>query len=193
VKAQEGTNAMTERVDAADTGRYIPTTTHSEWGAGHPRLIVSGPERFEFPLDGDRFTIGSGADADLRVPGAARVHAEIRHDDRDEYLLLQYAEGETNTTPEPRESLDGAEAIILRSGAQFRTGDWRFTFGRDEYADHGRPFGGREGGELADQPVQPSRPDYAEHDENAHDDSSRDSRPSPGDTGDARDLKPDRA
>ena len=31
----------------------------------------------------------------------------------------------------------------------------------DEYADHGRPWGGREGGELSDQPPQPQRPDYA--------------------------------
>jgi len=71
-------------------------------------------------------------------------------------------------------------------------GEWRFTFARDEYADHGRPFGGREGGELADQPVQPPRPDYAEHDD-GDPDRSGDSAPSPGDTGDARDIKPDRA
>ncbi|MBD3940291.1 hypothetical protein IF188_01075 [Microbacterium sp. NEAU-LLC] len=185
---------MTERVDAADTGRYIPTTTHSEWGAGHPRLIVSGADHFEFPLEGDRITIGSGADADLLVAGTEKAHAEIRHDDRDEYLLLLFADAETNTTPEPRDSLDGAEAIVLRSGAQFRMGEWRFTFARDEYADHGRPSGGREGGELADQPLQPPRPDYAENSERGHDsEARRDTTPSPGDTGDARDIKPDRA
>jgi hypothetical protein len=182
---------MTERVDADDTGRYIPTTTHAEWGSGNPRLIVSGADRFEFPLDADLTIVGSGDRADLRVAGAAPVHAEIRHDDRDEYLLLQYAEAETNTTPEPRKSLDGAEAIVLRSGAQFRIGEWRFTFERDEYADHGRPYGGREGGELEDQPVQPPRPDYSGDGDvdRAHDDDGL----SPGDTGDARDIKPDRA
>ncbi|MFD4960595.1 hypothetical protein [Microbacterium sp. NPDC058389] len=185
---------MTERVDAADTGAYIPTTTHGEWGEGRPRLIVSGADRFEFPLDSDRTTIGSGDDADLRVAGTAPVHAEIRHDEHDEYLLLPHGEAQTNTTPEPRASLDGAEAIVLRSGAQFRLGEWRFTFARDEYADHGRPFGGREGGELADQPVQPSRPDYREDGERAAGTGrSRDAAPSPGDTGDARDVKPDRA
>jgi len=184
---------MTERVDAADTGRYLPTTTHSEWGAGHPRLIVSGADHFEFPLDRDRTRIGSGDDADLLVAGTAPVHAEIRHDERDEYLLLQYGDAETNTAPEPRDSLDGAEAIVLRSGAQFRMGEWRFTFARDEYADHGRPSGGREGGELADQPVQPARPDYAAHGGADHVDRTRDSAPSPGDTGDVRDIKPDRA
>lgn len=184
---------MTDRTDAADTGRYIPTTTHSEWGAGNPRLIVSGAEHFEFPLDSDRTTIGSGDGADLRVAGTAPVHAEVRHDDRDEYVLLQYEDAETNTTPEPRASLDGAEGIVLRSGAQFRMGEWRFTFARDEYADHGRPFGGREGGELADQPLQPERPDYREHGGHDHADGSHSTAPSPGDTGDARDIKPDRA
>jgi len=39
-------------------------------------------------------------------------------------------------------------------------GDWTLTFMRDEYADHGRPFGGREGGEGAVQPAQGARPDY---------------------------------
>jgi hypothetical protein len=185
---------MTERVDAADTGRYIPTTTHSDWGAGNPRLIVSGADHFEFPLDRDRVTIGSGADADLLVDGADRTHAEILHDDRDEYLLQLFAPAETNTTPEPRDSLDGAEAIVLRSGAQFRMGEWRFTFARDEYADHGRPYGGREGGELEDQPVQPPRPDYTADADDAHDaDRRNEGAPSPGDTGDARDIKPDRA
>jgi hypothetical protein len=183
-----------ENLDAADTAGYVPTTTHSEWGAGHPRLIVSGADHFEFPLDGERFTIGSGSDADLLVAGTQPVHAEIRHDDRDEYLLLTYAEAETNTTPEPRKSLDGAQAIILRSGAQFRIGEWRFTFARDEYADHGRPFGGREGGELEDQPVQPPRPDYSERGEGTvPTEEAAESAPSPGDTGEARDVKPDRA
>ena len=185
---------MTDMRDAADTGGYTPTTTHSAWGAGHPRLIVSGADHLEYPLDGDRVTIGSADDADLRVAGIAPIHAEIRHDDRDEYLLLLHEESETNTTPEPRESLDGAEGIVLRSGAQFRMGQWRFTFARDEYADHGRPFGGREGGELADQPVQPPRPDYAQDPEHP-DDAERleESAPRPGDTGHARDIKPDRA
>ncbi|GAA5202482.1 FHA domain-containing protein [Microbacterium jejuense] len=185
---------MIDMKDAAHSGRYIPTTTHGEWGTGHPRLIVSGGDHFEFPLNADRVTIGSGADADLRVDGTETRHAEIRHDDGDEYLLLTYAKTETNARPEPRDSLDGAEAIVLRSGAQFRMGQWRFTFARDEYADHGRPYGGRQGGEMSDQPVQPARPDYAENSAHAHDaEHRRESTRSPGDTGDARDIKPDRA
>jgi hypothetical protein len=39
-------------------------------------------------------------------------------------------------------------------------GPWTFVYARDEYADHGRPYGGREGGEGTHQPRQPERPDY---------------------------------
>ncbi|MGO1547519.1 MAG: hypothetical protein ACTHXL_09220, partial [Microbacterium gubbeenense] len=48
----------------------------------------------------------------------------------------------------------------LRTGASFTAGPWRFVFQREEFADHGRPFGGRQGGELSDQPPQRRRPDY---------------------------------
>ena len=34
---------------------------------------------------------------------------------------------------------------------------WTMTFYREEYADHGRPYGGRIGGELGHQRPQPGR------------------------------------
>jgi predicted GNAT family acetyltransferase len=40
-------------------------------------------------------------------------------------------------------------------------GAWRLVFARDEFADHGRPYGGRNGGEGAHQRRQAPRPDYA--------------------------------
>ena len=36
-------------------------------------------------------------------------------------------------------------------------GPWRMAFFREEYADHGRPFGGRLGGEFSVQKPQPTR------------------------------------
>jgi hypothetical protein len=53
-----------------------------------------------------------------------------------------------------------AEGAILRTGARFTMGGWTFVYARDEFADHGRPYGGREGGEGTYQPQQPERPDY---------------------------------
>jgi hypothetical protein len=55
-----------------------------------------------------------------------------------------------------------ADRQVLRTGAQFVLGPWRFVFMRAEFADHGRPYGGREGGEGEVQPDQPPRPDYRE-------------------------------
>ncbi|HSP75244.1 MAG TPA: hypothetical protein VLO31_03400, partial [Cryobacterium sp.] len=46
---------------------------------------------------------------------------------------------------------------ILRTGARIEMGPWRLAFFREEYADHGRPYGGRVGGEFAVQKPQPSR------------------------------------
>lgn len=84
------------------------------------------------------------------------VHATIVHDDRDEYVLTMHGEGEMNAWSE-----DDTRTEILRTGARFTVAGWSLVFMRDEYADHGRPWGGREGGELSDQPPQPQRPDYA--------------------------------
>ncbi len=41
------------------------------------------------------------------------------------------------------------------------------SFFREEYADHGRPYGGRIGGELGHQRTQPSRTDIRRHEERA--------------------------
>ena len=50
---------------------------------------------------------------------------------------------------------------ILRTGARFTLGKWELVFVRAEFADHGRPYGGRQGGEGTKQKPQPARPDYA--------------------------------
>jgi hypothetical protein len=81
-------------------------------------------------------------------------HAEIRHDSNDEYVLHSLAEVAGGS-----QSLPGAQTgqRILRTGARMEMAQWRIGFFREEYADHGRPHGGRRGGELAYQKPQPDR------------------------------------
>ena len=42
-------------------------------------------------------------------------------------------------------------------------GAWTMTFFREEFADHGRPYGGRVGGEIGHQRPQPERPQRRRH------------------------------
>lgn len=137
------------------------TTTHYAPGAGRPRLIfVIGSENWhgqmprEFDLLPTVTTIGSAPTADLRLDGLRLQHAEIRHDENDEYIL--YPLGPVGGTVRPG-SVPGQPGTVLRTGARIEMGPWRMAFFREEYADHGRPFGGRAGGELAYQKPQPSR------------------------------------
>lgn len=141
------------------------TTTHYAAGGGHPRLFVvrdsdtwDGTMPDEFDLSrSEVVTIGSGAEADLRLEGLEPLHAEIRHNEADEYVL--HAHGPVGG------SVDG-ERAVLRTGARIVIGQWRIGFFREEYADHGRPFGGRSGGEFARQPSQYNpRTGYVEHGE----------------------------
>ncbi|BDZ40521.1 hypothetical protein [Microbacterium suwonense] len=132
-------------------------TTHSEWGSGDPHLLVTREgERSTFGIAQELIRIGSATDAELVLDGADPLHATITHDDRDEYVLTMHGEGQMNAWSE-----DDSRTEVLRTGARFTIADWTLVFMRAEYADHGRPFGGREGGELSDQPPQPQRPDYA--------------------------------
>ncbi len=138
------------------------TTTHYTPGAGRPRLIfVIGSENWngqmprEVNLSPTVTTIGSAPDADLQLAGLQPFHAEIRHDENDEYVL--YPLGDVSGGAK-RESRQGQrDGQILRTGARIEMGPWRMAFFREEYADHGRPFGGRVGGELSVQKPQPSR------------------------------------
>lgn len=137
-----------------------PMTTHAEWGAGAPHLLVSrhGEDRTVFDLTDDETSIGSAEGSNLVLAGTDAVHATIVHDDQDEYVLTLHGAGQMNASTEPRP--DGVRSEVLRTGARFTLGEWMLVFEREEYADHGRPFGGREGGEFSYQPRQPDRPDY---------------------------------
>jgi hypothetical protein len=136
--------------------RVKASTTHALRGEGRPRLIfVVGSQYWdgqmprEFDLKDGTTTIGSGPDVDLQLEGLDELHGEIQHDERDEYRFV--AHGEAGGIPQP----EGGQ--ILRTGARIEMGKWKLAFFREEFADHGRPFGGRLGGELARQRPQQDR------------------------------------
>ncbi|MDP9028532.1 MAG: hypothetical protein M3N46_13465, partial [Actinomycetota bacterium] len=141
-----------------------PTTTHAEWGAGNPRLVFNvgedwdGSPAREFPLVEDITSIGSSEASTLRLTGLDPEQAQIIHEEDDEYVLHLVGSAE----PTPALADPGIpERNVLRSGAKVQLGSWSMFFSRDESADHGRPHGGRVGGELSHQPSQPERPDYS--------------------------------
>ena len=134
------------------------TTTHTGDESGAPRLVLKLEDRWEnegqpvFWLTRPLMLIGSDATCDIVLSDIDGVHAVVFHDDDDEYLL-------DSCGPEVR--VHGAvveDSAILRTGARIEVGPHTLSFFREEYADHGRPFGGREGGEFGHQRSQPPRP-----------------------------------
>ncbi len=124
------------------------TTTHHTRGSGRPRLIFvqdssswNGQVPREFNLAAERVTIGSGASCDLQLSGLDELHAEILHNEADEYVLVRHGEVTGSFGP--------SGSAVLRTGARLQMGPWRLAYFREEFADHGRPFGGRSGGEFA--------------------------------------------
>jgi len=136
------------------------TTTHDPGGGGNPRLILAprsdpwpGDRQPVYSLGRTVTTIGSAAECDIRLPGLEPLHAEVRHDADDEYVLVRTGgrEGDVRVNGEP------VGQRILRTASRVQLGGWTVSFYREEYADHGRPYGGRIGGELGHQRPQPSR------------------------------------
>ena len=130
-------------------------TTHDPRGGGRPRLIFALGGTAQQPVSQREFdllpgvtVIGSAPDADLRLEGLAAHHAEIRRDERDEYVYVGL-DGETPGR------VDGQEVSHkpLRTGDRIELGDWTLGYFREEFADHGIPFGGRHGGD--EHPAQP--------------------------------------
>lgn len=159
---------MSEKMHGAMTEQHmrtgpVPTTTHAEWGADNPRLLVTREpdERYVFDLTADLTTIGSSGTSTIVLPYIDPSHVSIMHDKRDEYVLTMIGAGTTNANLHIDPVSRGEDSEILRSGANFTAGPWRFVYQRDEFADHGRPYGGREGGWASMQKSQPDRPDYA--------------------------------
>lgn len=132
-----------------------PAGTHDPARAGSPRLVhvpdVALPDtrRTVYSL-GEDVLIGSAEACDLRIEGLAPYHCRVVHDEHDEFVAIALG-GEVRIHGAPVE--DG----LLRTGARLELGDHCLVFSREEYADHGRPYGGRIGGELGHQRPQPLR------------------------------------
>ena len=142
--------------------RRRATTTHYLPGSGRPRLIFAVQSRTwdgraprEFDLLPGVTVIGSTGAADLMLPGLDPEHARIVHDERDEYVL--FITGRQPDAGQPVLVDRPSAGRILRTGALITLGEWRLAFFREEFADHGRPYGGRVGGEFAVQKPQPER------------------------------------
>ncbi|GAA3583586.1 hypothetical protein GCM10022198_03580 [Klugiella xanthotipulae] len=140
------------------------TTTNYAYGAGRPRLIfVVDSARWDgrpprtFDLTQEVTSLGSSPLADLVLAGSHPFHAEIRHTEEDEYALFPLAPMGLGIDPAHTTAEWAQGGVALRTGARLQIGEWKLAFFREEYADHGRPFGGRAGGEWAHQSPQPAR------------------------------------
>jgi hypothetical protein len=134
-------------------------TTHDPDHGGNPRLVMApsphpgpGDRPPVFRLTHEVTTIGSAPDSDIRLPGLAPRHAEVRHDEWDEFVLVRLDAAGAVTVHGAR-----TDEALLRTGTPVELGRWTMSFVREEYADHGRPYGGRIGGELGHQKPQPPR------------------------------------
>lgn len=129
------------------------TTTHDPSRGGRPRLVLvdrldARGRRVLHLRDGA--TIGAAATCDLQLAGLADVQVEIRHDAADELVLVHRG----GALPS-RVNGQPVREQILRTGSRVDLADWVLVFAREEYADHGRPYGGRVGGEFGRQLPQP--------------------------------------
>ncbi len=136
-----------------------PTTTHDPDHGGYPRLVLApdphpGPEtvRTVFHLS-DRLVVGSHPSSDIVLDGLLPQHAEIVRTADDEFFVRPLRPG-TDVRVHGAVVLHEA---LLRTGTRVEVGPWTLTYAREEYADHGRPYAGRIGGELGRQRPQPPR------------------------------------
>jgi pSer/pThr/pTyr-binding forkhead associated (FHA) protein len=127
------------------------TTTHDPRGGGRPRLIFAlgegtqaGGVQREFELLQGVTVIGSGADADLHLAGLGEHHAEVRRDEFDEYIYV-----DLGTSAGSRIDRTPVSSQALHTGDRVELGTWTLSYYREEFADHGRPYGGRQGGEFS--------------------------------------------
>ncbi len=135
------------------------TTTHDPAGGGSPRLVFSmgsaatadGKRRVvDLPKTGT--VIGSDEAADVRLSGIDAQQARVRRDAaNDEYILVALGE----ETPTKVNGVKVSTEQVLRTGSRIEIGAWTMIYSREEFADHGRPYGGRAGGEFSRQRDQP--------------------------------------
>ena len=145
----------------APTMRRRPAepATRTHLGGGNPRLVMAPREDFgaddvplTFSLDRDLTSIGSAPECEIQLGGLEPLHAQVRRDERDEFVLHNLARPE-----ETRVNGAPSREAVLRTATRIDLGRWTLTFSRQEHADHGRPYGGRVGGEAGRQRPQPPR------------------------------------
>src|ERR1700684_2486714 len=124
----------------------MPDSADGPHGTGRPRLIFAfggiapvNSEQRQFELGPGVTSIGSSADAELSLDGLDVQHAEIRRDAQDEYV---YAD--LDSTVGSRVNGQPVGVRELHTGDRIEFGAWTVSFYREEYADHGRPGGGRQ-------------------------------------------------
>jgi hypothetical protein len=143
-----------------ETGRAPARTRPDEPGLGRARLYISQDGhalvdreedgtlhteqvvQLEAPI-GRRLTVGGDETDGVRLEGLAPACLLVALDEsRDEYVATSSL-ADVTVNGEPV----GASGRDLRTGDLVALGGWNLSFARDEFADHGRPHGGRQGGE----------------------------------------------
>ncbi|CUR55383.1 conserved hypothetical protein [metagenome] len=130
------------------------TTTNDPLRGGNPRLILAPGQAVGATAGRERrsttywleptTTLGSDPACDIVLPGLEDLHATITQDEHDEYVL-------SSAGPLVRVHGEPTLRRALRTGSRLELGTWVLTYYREEYADHGRPYSGRVGGELGRQ------------------------------------------
>lgn len=138
--------------------RLAIATTHDLGRGGLARLFLlpgarsrEGQEQRAFTLLDPLTVVGSAESCDIVLAGLEGRHAEIHQDENDEFILVG-AEG-----ADVRVNGRRGARLLLRTGSRVEIGPWTLAFTRQEHADHGRPHGGRSGGETGYQRPQRRR------------------------------------
>jgi hypothetical protein len=101
-----------------------------------------------FPLSSGVTVVGSGVDADIRLSDLAPHHGEVRYRSEDD----EFTWVDLGAPGGSRVAGRSAGEHDLHTGDRIDLGQHTLTFYRDAAADHIRPEGGREGGELSGHP-----------------------------------------
>jgi hypothetical protein len=126
-------------------------------GAGHPRLVrathghatAGSPEAegmdHSHPLRVDVTSLGSALSCDIVLAGLDGHHGEIRRDQTGDEFVYHHL----SRQGESRINGVVVSSAGLHHGDRLAVGEWTLIYQRDEFADHGRFDGGRQGGEAS--------------------------------------------
>jgi hypothetical protein len=125
-------------------------------GAGHPRLVTTSAgyasagtaaangAPTSYPLETDTTILGGAIGQDVHLAGLPEAYEAIVRRHGDEYIYVQL-------DPSHVAQLNGTTvtAAALHHGDRLTLRQHELVFQRDEFADHGRFDGGRQGGEFS--------------------------------------------